>query len=74
MEASRSLDAQLDVALDELLSLAVLAARAGRPELAFAAGAALDPLLAFLDDDDADGAPADEFFADLAGDRPHAQH
>ena len=58
MDASRSLDAQLDVALDELLSLAVLAARAGRPELAFAA----------------DGAPADEFFADLAGDRPHAQH
>ena len=62
MDAARSLDTHLDVALDGLLSLAALAA-----------SAALDPLIAFLDAG-ADDAPVDDPSPDLAGDRPHAQH
>ena len=73
MVASRSLDMQLDATLDALLSLASIATASGRPELALAAAAAFDPLLAFIDAD-AGCTPADEPFADLAGDRPHAQH
>lgn len=73
MDAARSLDAHLDTAADALLSLAALAASAGRPELALAAGAALDPLIAFLDAGAPD-APVDDLSPDLAGDRTHAQH
>jgi hypothetical protein len=66
------LDAHLERALDELLSLASAASAGGRPELALAASAALDELLAFLA-----GAAAPRRFdrtTALAGDRPHAQH
>ena len=73
MDAARSLDTHLDVALDGLLSLAALAASAGRPELALAASAALDPLIAFLDAGAPD-APGDAPSPDLAGERAHAQH
>ena len=73
MDAARSLDGHLGAAVDDLLSLAALAATAGRPELALAASAALDPLIAFLDAGAPD-APLDDPSPDLAGERPHAQH
>ena len=73
MDAARSLDGHLGAAVDDLLSLAALAATAGRPELALAASAALDPLIAFLDAGAPD-APLDDPSPDLAGARPHAQH
>ena len=71
MDAGLRLDAHLAQSLDALLSLASLAAATGRPELALAANAALDPLIPFLD------APAEgvvERPADVAGERPHAEH
>ena len=62
MDAARSLDGHLGAAVDDLLSLAALAATAGRPELALAASAALDPLIAFLDAGAPD-APPNRFYA-----------
>ena len=51
MDTERQLDAHLAQSLDALLSLASLAAAAGRPELALAAAAALDPLAPYLRED-----------------------
>lgn len=49
MDAQSRLEAHLLASFDELLSLASLAAASGHPELAIAAGAAVDPLVPFLD-------------------------
>ena len=72
MDAERRLEAHLLASIDALLSVASLAAASGRPELALAAGAAVDPLLPFLADTDGE-APSDPTF-DSAEDRPHAEH
>ena len=72
MDAETRLEAHLLASFDALLSLASLAAASGRPELAVAAGAAVDPLLPFLAA--IDGEPASDPFPDPAENRPHAQH
>ncbi len=72
MDADRRIDAQLALAMDELLTLASLCAIHGRPELALAASAALDRLLGF------GAAPTDlpggDPLPDLPGGERHAQH
>ena len=73
MDAARSLDGHLGAAVDDLLSLAALAASASSGRPAVAASAALDPLIAFLDAGAPD-APGDDPSPDLAGERAHAQH
>jgi hypothetical protein len=71
MDADRHLDAFLLVGADALLSIASLAAAAGRPELARAASAALDPLLPFLEDA---VAGVGDLATLIVEDRPHAEH
>lgn len=72
MDTDERLDAHLAAALDELLSLVSHAVASGRPELALAANAAVDPLLAFLVAGEAPA--ASDCLPDPAEQRSHAQH
>ena len=71
MDIDRTLDTHLAQALDELLSLASIACAGGRPELALAANAAIDHLLAHLIDD---AGGVGERPKNLPGASHHAQH
>ena len=72
MDAETRLEAHLLASFDALLSLASLAAANGRPELALAAGAAVDPLLPYLEGIDGDAIA--DLFPDADEDLLHAQH
>ncbi len=77
-DACARLDRHLAAAIDALLSLASLAGACGRPELALAASAAMDPLVAFLAAAPvADPPPAldcDTGFHVPGTEPPHARH
>lgn len=72
MDVDDRLDALLAESLDTLLSLASQALAAGRPELALAAHAAVEPLAPWLDGPILAN-PHEPAF-DLPEDRPHAEH